>query len=405
MNTQAKGGISGAPTLNFDIPAEIVQRRHEFREVLDAEIRGPGIERDPKGPLSLEELQHFYGILQQTDIMRASLPEEVGGTNRSFLERVILAQEFVRAWPSLAVTVDSHNIVVEILARQGAPWMIERYVPGGISGDLIMGDMMSEPEAGSDTRNLKTRAVLRDGHYVVNGTKMWTTNGVWAHVAILTAVVDEDAYRRKPSEGVVHLLMDKSRVDWEVSDLPIIGLKAGTTGKIHFFDARVPEEFLFHDAGEGYRENLIVRGWARLLLAAWSVGLMEAAIEDATAFAKERITFGKSIAEHQMIQDLIVQMHVDLETSRLLTYKAASLMDRGERCDYEQCLAKLHTTEAVQRVTANAIQILGGRGLTTEEGFLTERHYRDARFLTIAEGTSQIMKLIVGRKALGVSAI
>ena len=139
-------------------------------------------------------------ILQQTDIMRASLPEDVGGTNRSFLERVILAQEFVRAWPSLAVTVDSHNIVVEIIARQGAPWMIDRYVPGGISGELIMGDMMSEPEAGSDTRNLKTRAELRDGHYVVNGTKMWTTNGVWAHVAILTAVVDEDAYRRKPSE-------------------------------------------------------------------------------------------------------------------------------------------------------------------------------------------------------------
>jgi alkylation response protein AidB-like acyl-CoA dehydrogenase len=204
---------------------------------------------------------------------------------------------------------------------------------------------------------------------------------------------------------VVHLLMDKSAVDWEVRDLPIIGIKAGTTGEIKFTDCKVPQEFLFHGPGEGYRENLIVRGWARLLLAAWSIGLMEAAIEDATKFARDRITFGKSIAEHQMIQDLIVQMHVDLETSKLLTYKAAILMDRGERCDYEQCLAKLHATEAVQRVTSNAIQILGGRGLTTEEGFLTERHYRDARFLAIAEGTSQIMKLIVGRKALGVSAI
>lgn len=405
MNTQAQGAFAERSTMNFDIPADIEKRRNEFREVLEAEIRVPGIERDPKGPLSLEELRHFYDLLQKTDIMRASLPEDVGGTNRSFLERVILAQEFARVWPSLAVTVDSHNIVVEIIARQGAPWMIDRYVPGGISGDLIMGDMMSEPEAGSDTRNLKTRATLESDEYVVNGTKMWTTNGVWAHVAILTAVVDEAAYRAKPSQGVVHLLMDSSEVDWKVHDLPIVGIKAGTTGQIEFNDCRVPQKFLFHDAGQGYRENLIVRGWARILLAAWSIGLMEAAIEEATNFARERVTFGKPIAGHQMIQDMIVQMHLDLETSKLLTYKAASLMDRGERCDYEQCLAKLHATEAVQRVTSQAIQILGGRGLTTEEGYLTERHFRDARFLSIAEGTSQIMKLIVGRKAMGVSAI
>ena len=332
MNTRTHTDSAGSSASRFEIPAEIDRRRLEFREVLEAEIRQPGIERDPKGPLSLEELQHFYTLLQPTDIMRASLPESVGGTNRSYLERVVLAQEFARAWPSLAVTVDSHNIVVEIIARQGKQWMVDRYVPGGISGALIMGDMMSEPEAGSDTRNLKTTAVLQNGEFLVNGTKMWTTNGVWAHVAILTAVVDEPAYRQKPSEGVVHLLMDKSEVDWDVRDLPIIGIKAGTTGEITFSDCRVPDKFLFHDAGQGYRENLIVRGWARILLAAWSIGIMEAAIEEATMFAKSRVTFGKSIAGHQMIQDMVAKMLVDLETSRLLTYRAASLMDRGERC-------------------------------------------------------------------------
>jgi acyl-CoA dehydrogenase len=395
----------GGTALNFDIPAPMQRRQMAFREFLEAEIRAPGIARDAGGPLSLEELQHFCRLLQPTDIMRASLPEEVGGTNRSFLERVLLAQEFARVWPSLAVTVDSHNIVVEIIARQGQPWMVERYVPGGISGELIMGDMMSEPEAGSDTRNLKTTAKHADGHYIVDGTKMWTTNGVWAHVAILTAVVDFDAYRAKPSQGVIHLLMDRSEVNWEVRDLPILGIKAGTTGLIRFEGCRVPEKFLFHDAGEGYRQNLVVRGWARILLAAWAIGLMEAAIDDAIRFARERVTFGKPIGGHQMIQDMIAQMMVDLETSRLLTWKAATLMDRGERCDMEQCMAKLHACEAAERVTSQAIQILGGRGLTTDEGFLTERHYRDARFLTIAEGTSQIMKLIIGRKALGISAL
>lgn len=391
--------------LNFDIPAAMDRRRLAFREMLEAEIAGLGAARDPGGPLSFEELRHFVGLLQKTDIMRASLPESVGGTDRTFLERCLLAQEFMRAWPSLAVTVDSHNIVVEIIARQGRPWMIDRYVPGGISGDLIMGDMMSEPEAGSDTRNLKTEA-RRDGDdYVVTGTKMWTTNGVWAQVAILTAVADFDAYRRRASDGVIHLLLDRSEVDWEVRDLPIIGLKAGTTAESRFDGVRVPAKFLFHDMGEGYRQNLVTRGWARLLLAAWAVGLMEAAIDDAIRFARARVTFGKPIAGRQMIQDMIAQMLVDLETSRLLTWRAAALMDRGERCDYEQCMAKLHAGEAAERVTTRAIQILGGRGLTTDEGFLTERHYRDARFLTVAEGTSQIMKLIIGRKALGVSAI
>lgn len=390
---------------NFGIPKELLRRQLEFREFLEGEIRAPGIERDPGGPLSLEELQGFYGVLQSTDIMRASLPEEVGGTNRSFLERVLLAQEFARVWPSLAVTVDSHNIVVEIIARQGKQWMIDRYVPGGITGDLIMGDMMSEPDAGSDTRNLKTSAIHKGEHYTVNGTKMWTTNGMWAHVAILTAVVDFDAYHANPSQGVIHLLMDRAEVDWEVTDLPIIGIKAGTTGKIQYRNSSVPEKFLFHDAGEGYRQNLVVRGWARILLAAWAIGLMEAAIDEAIRFARDRVTFGKPIGGHQMIQDMVAQMLTDVETSRLLTWKAATLMDQGERCDMEQCMAKLHACEAAERVTSQAIQILGGRGLTTDEGYLTERHYRDARFLTIAEGTSQIMKLIIGRKALGISAL
>lgn len=389
----------------MDISKDVENRCVEFREFLEANIKKLGDERDPKGPLSLEELQEFYRLLQPTDILRASLPEEVGGTNRSYLERILLAEEFARVWPSLAVTVDSHNIVVEIIARQGKPWMKDKYVPGGISGKIIMGDMMSEPDAGSDTRNFKTTAERKDGNFVVNGTKMWTTNGGWAQLAILTAVTNKKEYKRNPTQGVVHLLVDKNVCAWKVRDLPITGIRAGTTGHITFENYKIPEKYLFHGEGEGYKQNLIVRGWARILLAAWSIGIMRAAIDDAIRFAKSRITFGKIIASHQMIQDMVANMIVDLESSKLLTYKAATLMDKGLRCDYEQAIAKLHACESVQRVTSNAIQILGGRGLTTDEGYLTERHFRDARFLTIAEGTSQIMKLIIARKALGVSAI
>jgi acyl-CoA dehydrogenase len=334
-------------------------------------------------------------VLGASEIMRASLPEEVGGTNRSYVERVVLAEEFARAWPSLAVTVDSHNIVLELIAREGAQWMKERYVHAGMTGEIIMGDMMSEPEAGSDTRNLRTEAVLDGDEYVITGEKMWTTNGVWANVALLTAVVDRSAFELNPKNGVVHLLLDRQATPWESRDLPFIGLKAGTTSHVRFDSLRVPKDHLFHGADQGYSQNLAVRGWARVLLAAWAIGIMQAALEDAVSFARTRVTFGKPIAE--MVQDL--------DASRLLTYRAAEMMDRGERCDLEQAVAKAFACEAVQRVTAKAIQIHGARGLTTAEGFRTERYYRDARFLTVAEGTTQIMNLIIGRRVLGISAV
>lgn len=391
--------------MDFAIASDVEHRRRAFRDFLEREIRPIGDHRDAGGPLERHELDDLVARLQPSGIMHASLPHDVGGTNRSFLERILLAEEFARVWPSLAVTIDSHNIVVEIIARQGAPWMKDRYVEAGITGRAIMGDMMSEPQAGSDTRNLATRAVAAGDHYVVDGTKMWTTNGVWADVALLSAVANEDDYRRDPRRGVIHLLVDKAVSPWKVRDLPIIGLKAGTTGYIEFENCRVPRRHLFHADDTGYTQNLVVRGWARILLGAWAIGIMQAAIDDAVQFARERHTFGKPIAAHQMIQDMVARMHVDLETSRLLTYKAAWLMDQGVRCDLEQATAKLHACEVVKRVTDDAIQILGGRGLTTDEGYRTERLHRDARFLAVAEGTSQIMKLIIGRRLLGVSAL
>lgn len=388
----------------FELPEDVRDRQHAFRSFLSEVVR-PHLGRDDEGPLTRVEVGDWISRLVPSGIMHASLPREVGGTDRTYLERVVLAEEFAAAWPSLAVTVDSHNIVAELIARQGEDWMRSRYVPGAITGETIMGDMMSEPGAGSDTRNLQTTAVLNGDEYVVNGTKMWTTNGPWAEVALLTAVVDVEAYRQRPSRGVIHLLLDREVSSWEVRDLPLVGLRAGTTGLSEFRETRVPATHLFHAADQGYAQNLIVRGWARVLLASWAVGLMQAALDDVLAYARQRETFGRPIAGHQLIQNLISDMLIDLESSRLLTYRAAELMDSGTRCDTEQALAKLHACEAAQRVTSKAIQVLGARGLTTSEGFRTELLYRDARFLTIAEGTSEIMRLIIGRNVTGISAI
>lgn len=246
---------------------------------------------------------------------------------------------------------------------------------------------------------------LRDGdHFVINGEKMWQTNGPWADVGLLSAVVDRDAYTNDHTTGVIQLVVTREESEWTVRDIPLMGANAGATGHFIFKDMKVPARNLIAAGDSGYQENLKTRGWARLNLAATTLGIMQAAIEDAISFAKERRTFGKAIAQHQLVQAMIADMSIDLDASRLLVYRTAELMDNGIRCDLEQATTKAFATEAAKRVTDHAIQVLGARGLTRHEGYRTERMYRDARITSIAEGTTQILKLVIGRRLLGMQA-
>jgi acyl-CoA dehydrogenase len=261
---------------------------------------------------------------------------------------------------------------------------------------------MSEPQAGSDTTQFKTTAILDGDHYLVNGTKMWQTNGPWSDIGLMIAISDPEAYARDPRQGTVNLFLEKAVSPWKVRDLPFIGLRAGTTGYMEFENCRVPKDNLL--ATTGYKENLIARGWARVNIMAIGLGIMQAALEDSVSHAQKRTAFGKPIGGHQLVQEMIADMATDLECSRLLTYRAAELMDAGIRCDIEQNMCKAFASEAVKRVTDKAIQIHGARGLTTREGFRLERYYRDAAMGQIAEGTIQIVKLIIARRILGIQA-
>jgi alkylation response protein AidB-like acyl-CoA dehydrogenase len=175
------------------------------------------------------------------------------------------------------------------------------------------------------------------------------------------------------------------------------------TGFFEFENLRVPKENLL--AVTGYKENLIARGWARVLVAAWGLGIMQAALEDSIDWCKKRIAFGRPIGGLQLVQEMIADMATDLACSQMLTYRACELMDAGIRCDLEQNMAKAFATEVAKHVTDKAIQIHGARGLTTQEGFRTERYYRDAVTGQIGEGTIQIVKLVTARRILGISAI
>lgn len=388
----------------FFLSDDLIELRESTRAFMDEKLRPIADRRDQAGPLTKAELQEFIQLVKPLGWVDAAIPRDDGGTGRTVLQRAVIGEEAARVWPALATTIDTHTGVFAAALLSGPEWIRERYLNGAMDGSIIFCDMTSEPGAGSDTRAFTTEAILNGEHYVVNGEKMWQTNGPWADVGILSAITDPDAYYRNAKDGFVQIIVDRRESEWEVRDIPFIGLKAGTTGHFIFENMRVPKGNLVTDSGSGYANVLKLRGWARVSLAAKATGVMQSALEDAISYAKSRSAFGKQLAGHQLIQNMIAEMSIDVDASRLLTYRAASMMDAGIRCDVEQATAKAFATEAVKRVTDKALQIHGARGLTTEEGFRTERMYRDARVYSIPEGTTEILRLIIGRKLLGVQA-
>lgn len=388
----------------FDLPDNLKQKRKEIRHFLDTEIAPVVDELDRKGPLSYEQNIAFFKKLVPLGFIKSYSPEDVGGTNVSYLERAVMAQELGRVWCALAVTTDTHAGVIEMIARHGTEEHKKRWAEPGVRGEIMGCDMVSEPEGGSDQTHFTTTAILQGDHYIVNGTKMWQTNGTQADVGILTAVTDPEAYAADPRKGLISLIVDKEESGWKVRDLPFVGARAGNTGLFEFENIKVPKENLLHDSDEGYRHQLIARAWFRVWVASQGLGIMDAVLEDAIAFAKKRRTFGKPIAGHQLVQELIADMAMNAEIQSLLVYRAASLMDKGQRCDVEQSMAKAFLGDNAVHHAYKGIEVLGARGLTTEEGFRMERYFRDSVQGGTGEGTTQILKLIIGRRLTGISA-
>jgi len=390
--------------MDFQLPAEVEKLQIELRDFMTKEIRPIADVRDQQGPLSKKELAEIIQKCNKVGYVYSWVPAEWGGKPRTYLEHVIEAEEMCRVWPALSATVDTHSGTLRLLAQTAPEEMKKRLVPPGLVGEVIACDMVSEPQAGSDTRGFRTTAILDGDYYIVNGEKMWQTNGPWSDVGVLTAIGDPEAYARNPREGVITLAIERSS-GWKVRDLPFIGLRAGMTGHFVFNNCKVPKENVLRPTGMGYQQALNVRGWARVNVAAQGLGVMQAALEDSIEWCKKRMAFDRPIGGFQLVQEMIADMATDLSCSRMLTYRAAAMMDAGVRCDLEQNMCKYFTVEASKRVTDKAIQIHGARGLTTHEGFRLERYYRDAAVGHIAEGTQNVLRLVIGRRLLGLSAI
>lgn len=338
--------------------------------------------------------------LQAMGVFAATIPEAYGGLGFDFVTYVQIVEELSRGWMSLSGIVNTHVLVAYLLAAHGTEAQKQLFLPIMAQGERRGGLCLSEANAGSDVQAI-TMTAERDGDgdgYVLNGSKLWVTNGVNARIFAVLARTDRDA---RPS----HRGMSMFIVEQETPGLSVgrtfnkLGYKGVDTAELIFEHVPVPAGRLLGGVeGAGFKHAMSGLEVGRINVSARAVGIAQAAFNDAIRYAQQRVTFGKPIAEHQAIQLKLADMATKIEAARLLTQKAAMTKDRGERSDLEAGMAKLFASEMCQEVTLEALRIYGGFGYTKE--FNVERYYRDAPFMLVGEGTSEIQRLIIARQLL-----
>ncbi|WLQ43989.1 acyl-CoA dehydrogenase family protein [Streptomyces laculatispora] len=329
-----------------------------------------------------------------------TVPEEYGGSGGDHLTYCLVTEELGSGDSAVRGIVSvSLGLVAKTIAAWGDEEQKRQWLPRLTSGDAVGCFGLTEPGTGSDAGNLTTRAVRDGGDYVINGSKMFITNGTWADVVLLFARTDDTPGHK----GISAFLVPADTPGLSRRTIHgKLGLRGQATAELVLEDVRVPAATLMGPEGRGFSIAMSALAKGRMAVAAGCVGIARAALDAAVGYAGEREQFGKSIAGHQLVQELISDIAVDVDAARLLTWRVADLIDRGEDFATAASKAKLFASEAAVRAANNALQVFGGYGYIDE--YPVGKLLRDARVMTLYEGTSQIQKLIIGRALTGVSA-
>jgi alkylation response protein AidB-like acyl-CoA dehydrogenase len=385
--------------MDFDFTDEQRMLQETVRRYVNERIMPLADEYDSKGPMSKEDATRFLKELKPFGYVGTLVPEKYGGPGLSHMEWPILFEELRRGYSSLGGVVGITSSSANGIARCGNEELKQRILPGLLEGDTISCSAITEPNVGSNAAGVETKAVPDGDHYVINGTKMWISNGTIADYVIVTLKILD------PPTGkweVGQILVEKEVSPFTAKEIGKLGVKSFPTAELVFEDCRVPMENRIRPGEDGDRRLLEGLNFARSNAAIAAVGMAQAAIDASIRYARERTQFGKPIGQFQLIQEMIAEMTMDIDAARLLAYRAFYCLGKGIRCYKECSIAKAFATEAAVRVTSKAIQIHGAYGLSQE--FPVERYFRDARCYTIPDGTTEIQKLIVGREVLGMKA-
>jgi alkylation response protein AidB-like acyl-CoA dehydrogenase len=345
--------------------------------------------------------------MAELGLFGVTIPEEHGGMGLDLTTYSMIVEELSRGWISISGVVNTHFIGSYLLMKFGTDEQRERLLPRMATGELRAAFSMSEPELGSDVQAIKSTArKLDDGDYEINGQKMWVTNGLTS--GIVFVLVKTDTKADPPYKGMTCFICEKEPGASENPGLTVppkikkMGYKGVESTELVFDGYRVPADMILGGEegglGKGFTQMMDALEVGRVNVAARGVGIAQRALELALRYSQERKTFGKQIAQHQAIQFKLADMATKVEAARLLTLKAARMKDAGERSDLEAGMAKLFASEAGKEVVEDALRIHGGYGYSKE--YEIERLYRDAPLLLIGEGTSEIQRMVIGRKLL-----
>ncbi|MFL5393196.1 MAG: acyl-CoA dehydrogenase family protein [Myxococcales bacterium] len=334
--------------------------------------------------------------LGELGLLGMAVPEELGGSALDTVSIAMVVEEIARWDGSLALTVASHNgLGTSHLLRFGSEELRRRYIPEIASGRKLAAWGLTEPGSGSDAAGLRSTAVRRGHSWVLNGSKMFITQGTVGEVFVVLALTSPE----KKQKGITAFLLEKSMKGF--SQRPLhgkLGMRSSDTAELVMEDVVVPDDHRIGEVDRGFVDTLSILDKGRITIGALSVGLGRGALEESIEYAKERKAFGKPISDFQALRFMMADMATEMDAARLLVQRAAVLCDAGKPYTTEAAMAKLFASEAACRAAAHGVQIHGGYGYTRE--FLVERIYRDVKLCTIGEGTSEIQRLVIARELL-----
>jgi alkylation response protein AidB-like acyl-CoA dehydrogenase len=346
-----------------------------------------------------DEYPHeLVDIMKELGLFGITIPEKYGGLGLDHTTFATIFEELSKGWMSLTGMIGTHHILANIIGSHGSNEQKQRFLPKMVTGEIRGGLALTEPGAGSDVQNITASAIKDGDKYIVNGSKMFITNGLYGNAFAVAVKTDLDANPKY--KGISCMVIEKGSLGFSVAQkLDKLGYRGVDTCELVFDNCEVPVDNLIGGKeGRGFSQVLGALEAGRVNIAARAVGVATAAFESAIEYSQKRESFGVPISSHQSIQIKLADMATKIQAARLLTYDVASKMDSGDRVDLEAGMAKLFASEVCGEVAMEAMRIHGGYGYIKD--FDVERHYRDAPLMIIGEGTNEIQKLIIARRLL-----
>ncbi|WP_191559942.1 acyl-CoA dehydrogenase [Metabacillus idriensis] len=377
--------------MNIRFTEEQDMMRKMVRDFAQSEIE-PFVEKMEQGEFPKEILRKMGSL----GLMGIPIPEQYGGAGMDFTSYIIAINELSKVSATIGVILSVHTSVgTNPILYFGTEEQKQKYIPKLASGEYLGAFCLTEPGSGSDAGSLKTKAVKKEGNYILNGSKVFITNGGEADTYIVFASTNPEAGRK----GISAFVVEKDTPGFIVGkDEHKMGLYGSRTVQISFEDAVVPAQNLLGEEGDGFKIAMANLDVGRIGIAAQSLGIAQAALESSIKYAKERVQFGKPISVQQGIGFKLADMATTVEASELLTYRAAFLRQNGLSCGKEASMAKLFASKTAMEAAIEAIQVYGGYGYTKD--YPVERYFRDAKICEIYEGTSEIQRIVISKHVL-----